>query len=63
MLINLLNTEYDHGNIPKEFTHITVNGQIPRQSIIYVLTSAVANVTSMFVDQLATFVFWIVTFS
>ena len=39
---------------------VTVSGQTPRQSISYVLTSTLANVTSILVDQLATLVCWIV---
>ena len=41
---------------------ITVSGQTPRQYMLYVLESTIANVTSMLVDQVATFVYLIVAF-
>ena len=41
---------------------LTVNGQTPRQSMSYVLASTIANVTSMLVDQVVTFGYWIVAF-
>ena len=41
---------------------ITGSGQTPRQNMSYVLASTIENVTSMFVDQEATFVYWIVDF-
>ena len=41
---------------------ITVVGQTPRHSTSYVLANTIANVTSMLVDQVATFVYLIVAF-
>ena len=38
------------------FDNITVSGQTPRQSISYIFTSSLANVTSMLIDRVATFV-------
>ena len=38
----------------------TVSGQSPRLRWSYVLTGAHANVTAMFVDQVATVVCWLV---
>ena len=39
------------------YAPVTVSGQTPRQSMPYVLASTIANVTSMLVDQVATFVY------
>ena len=44
------------------FLPITVSGQSPRLRWSYVLTGAHANVTAMFVDQVATVVCWLVAF-
>ena len=50
-------------NCRKTHQSITVIGQTPRQSISYILASTLANVPSMIVDQVATFICLAVAYS